>query len=205
MESKKKFGLRRILSVVLCLSMLLSPVVTLAESVINEGIESLAEPELILIQKAETKTVYKLVENYTAADISTSKTYMIVSTDVPGEASALGGAQRGDGRYLQTLNGLKVFEIPVQTTSLDPGKYVTNTFSSAEFGEWKFESAGNNAYYLVQLQKTTTVIHTKAILPNILTVVQPDIIPDTSHLLWIRARDVLQSGLLPMTMLTLRV
>lgn len=153
MEPKKKFGLRRILSVVLCLSMLLSPVVTLAESVINEGIESLAEPELILIQTAETKTVYKLVENYTAADISTSKTYMIVSTDVPGEASALGGAQRADGRYLQTLDGLKVFEIPVQTTSLDPGKYVTNTFSSAEFGEWKFESAGSNAYYLVTTSK----------------------------------------------------
>lgn len=156
MEPKKKFGLRRILSVVLCLSMLLSPVVTLAESVVNDGIESLAEPELILIQKAETKTVYKLVENYTAADISTSKTYMIVSTDVPGEASALGGAQRGEGRYLQTLNGLKVFEIPVQTTSLDPGKYVTNTFSPAAFGEWKFESAGSNAYYLVTTSKDSS-------------------------------------------------
>ena len=156
MEPKKKFGLRRILSVVLCLSMLLSPVVTLAESVINEGIESLAEPELILIQKAETKTVYKLVENYTAADISTSKTYMIVSTDVPGEASALGAKESKDGRYLQTLNGLKVFEIPVQTTSLAPGKYVTNTFSPAAFGEWKFESAGSNAYYLVTTSKDSS-------------------------------------------------
>ena len=108
MEPKKKFGLRRILSVVLCLSMLLSPVVTLAESVINEGIESLAEPELILIQKAETKTVYKLVENYTAADISTSKTYMIVSTDVPGEeAFALGS--KGKERYLETVGGMSAF------------------------------------------------------------------------------------------------
>lgn len=147
MEPKKKFGLRRILSVVLCLSMLLSPVVTLAESVVNDGIESLAEPELILIQKAETKTVYKLVENYTAADISTSKTYMIVSTDVPGTASALGAKDNSES-YLQTRKDLKVFEVPVSTNSLTAGKYVTNTFSKPANGEWKFESAGSGRYYL---------------------------------------------------------
>lgn len=147
MEPKKKFGLRRILSVVLCLSMLLSPVVTLAESVINEGIESLAEPESILIQEAETKTVYKLVENYTAADISTSKTYMIVSTDVPGKASALGAKDNSES-YMQTRNDLKVFEVPITVNSLTAGKYVTNTFTTPANGEWKFESAGSGRYYL---------------------------------------------------------
>ncbi len=159
MEPKKKFGLRRILSVVLCLSMLLSPVVTLADSVIEDGIESIAEPESILIQKAETKTVYKLVENYTLADlVNGNKTFMIISTDVPGAASAFGGTTSESGRYLKTLDGLKVFEVPTDTASLSAGKYVTNTFGTelgnAAFGEWKFQAADSGKYYMYTTTKT---------------------------------------------------
>ncbi len=142
-QTKKKFGLKRILSVVLCLSMLLSPIVALAEG------EMLAadEPTSITIQESKTDTVYKLVENYTAADISTSKTYMIVSTDIPGAASALGAKDNSDS-FMQTRHDLKVFEVPVTTDSLSAGKYVTNTFSTPANGEWKFESAGSGRYYL---------------------------------------------------------
>ncbi len=153
MKTNNSFGCR-FLSVFLCLSMLLAPIVTLADAVpasqaLKDSVMSADEAVTVVEGKVLETPLYRLVED--ASDISGEKTYAFTSGNTVGNAVTFLKYATTELEWKGTSSGV-VYDLPVDivdgNTVMPAGKYVAAPTEQAayEVYEWYIKNTTGFIY-----------------------------------------------------------